>query len=96
MRRRARKPSNRDGRPSKFTPAAVAALIGALYAGESFEAAARAAGIGPSTLYRWMALARGGDPRFGPLAGVVNRGRRAGQRRINLSEWRAIAKLIRF
>jgi hypothetical protein len=74
-----RKPTNRGGRPSKFTTPAVVAITGALIAGESFEAAAHAAGIGQSTLYRWLAKARAGDPRFGPLADVVRQARHAGQ-----------------
>jgi hypothetical protein len=98
MQRRKRQLPNRGGRPSKFTPGAVAALLGALYGGQSFEVAAKAAGIGPSTLYRWMAKARRGDPQFGPLAGVVDRGRRVrrGRFRVTLADWRAIAKLVRF
>jgi hypothetical protein len=57
----------------------LVALTGALIAGEPFEAAAKAAGIGQSTLYRWLAKARAGDPRFGPLADVISQARHAGQ-----------------
>ena len=59
---RRRKPPNRGGRPSKFTTPVVVAITGALIAGEPFEAAARAAGIGQSTLYRWLAKARADVP----------------------------------
>ena len=72
-----RKPPNRGGRPCKFTTPALVAITGALIAGEPFEAAAKAAGIGQSTLYRWLAKARAGDPRFGPLADVIDQARHA-------------------
>ena len=74
-----RKPPNRGGRPCKFTTPALVALTAALIAGDPFEAAAKAAGIGQSTLYRWLARARAGDPRFGPLADVIREARRAGE-----------------
>jgi hypothetical protein len=74
-----RKPSNRGGRPTKFTTPAVVALASALIEGESFEAAANAAAIGQSTLYRWLAKARAGDPRFGPLEDVISQARLAGE-----------------
>jgi transposase-like protein len=45
--------------------------------GETFECAARAAGVGPSTLYRWMAEAKAGDPRFGPMNDVVRQAKHA-------------------
>ncbi len=46
-------------------------LITALCRGGSLEAAARVAGIGPSSLYRWLERGRRGDPRFAPLAAAV-------------------------
>jgi len=42
-----------------------------LLIGGTFDAAARAAGVAPSTLYRWMAKARTGDSRFGPINEIV-------------------------
>ena len=72
-----REPPNRGGRPSKFTTHTVVAITSALMCGKSFEAAARAAGIGQSTLYRWLAKARAGDPRFGPLNDVISQARSA-------------------
>ena len=72
-----RKPPNRGGRPCKFTTPALVALTGALIAGEPFEAAAKAAGIGQSTLYRWLAKAKARDPRFGPLNALVRRAQHA-------------------
>ena len=63
---------------------AVVALTTAMLDGEPLEVAARAAGIGSGTLYRWMALARAGDPRFGPLAALVWQARLAGSDRVSL------------
>jgi hypothetical protein len=74
-----RKPKNRGGRPSKFTTPAIVAIAAALGDGEPLDGAAKAAGIGISTLYRWLSRARSGDPRYGPLAGLVGQARRAGR-----------------
>ena len=74
---RRRKPPIKGGRPSKFTTAAVVKITSELLDGETFEAAARAAGVGPSTLYRWMAKAKVGDPRFGPINDVVKQAEHA-------------------
>ncbi len=46
---------NPGGRPSKFTTAAALAVVAELCRGGSLEAAAKSAGIGPSSLYRWIA-----------------------------------------
>jgi hypothetical protein len=70
---RRRKPPNRGGRPLKLTTPTVVRLTAALLDRESFEAA----GIGQSTLYRWLAKAKAGDPRFGPLNDVVRRAQHA-------------------
>ena len=40
--------------------------------GGSLEEAALAAGIGTTTLYRWLALSRAGDARFARLAETVD------------------------
>ena len=74
---RRRKSLNRGGRPSKFTTAAVVKITSELLDGETFEAAARAAGVGPSTLYRRMAKAKAGDSRFGPMNDVVEQAKHA-------------------
>jgi hypothetical protein len=66
-----RKAHNRGGRPSKFTAAAVVKIMSELLDGETLETAARASGVGPSTLYRWIANAKAGDPRFGSINAVV-------------------------
>ncbi len=76
---RRRKALNRGGRPSKFTTAAVVRITSRLLDGETLDAAARAAGVGPSTLYRWMAQAKAGDPRFGPINAVVRQTKHAKQ-----------------
>lgn len=72
-----RKTINRGGRPSKFTTAAVVKITSELLDGQSFEDAARAAGIGPVTLYRWLAKAKAGDPRFGPMNEVIKQAKQA-------------------
>src|SRR5262249_12925875 len=76
-----RRPPNRGGRLSKFTTPTFVALTGAFLEGKSLGDAARAAGIRPSTLYRWLAPARAGDPRFGPLVAVIVQARREGRMR---------------
>jgi transposase-like protein len=67
MGRSRRGPVDRGGRPSKFTTATALAVVAGVARGLSRDEAARAAGVGPSTLYRWMARARSGDSRFAPL-----------------------------
>ena len=70
---------NPGGRPSKFTTPAALAVVTALCQGESLEAAAKSAGIGVSTLYRWLERGRRGDPRFSPLAEAVAQSSAAGK-----------------
>jgi hypothetical protein len=67
-----RKPKNRGGRPCRYTPLVVTTLMAALARGESLEKAADAAGIGATTLYRWLALSRAGDARSARLAEAVD------------------------
>jgi hypothetical protein len=67
-----RKPKNRGGRPCRYTPFVVTSLMAALARGETLEKAADAAGIGTTTLYRWLALSRAGDARFAKLADAVD------------------------
>jgi transposase len=45
--------------------------------GKSLEEAAWTAGVGQSTVYRWVALGREGDPRFDGLAEAVREARSA-------------------
>src|SRR5208283_4977871 len=49
---------NPGGRPSKFTTPAALAVVAELCRGGSLEAAARSAGVGLSTVYRWLAPGR--------------------------------------
>jgi len=85
---------NPGGRPSKFTTPAALAVVTALCQGESLEAAARVAGIGISTLYRWLELGRRGDPRFSPLAAAVPAATSAGRTRLSFGEFRAILNVM--
>ena len=67
-----RKPKNRGGRPSKWTPEVIAPLAVALISHRaSMPSAAKQAKVGKSTLYRWLRLAEEGDPRFAPLLPLV-------------------------
>jgi len=70
---------NPGGRPSKFTSTVVLAVVTALCQGESLEAAAKSAGIGVSTLYRWLERGRRGDPRFSPMVRAVAQSSAAGK-----------------
>ena len=65
-----RKRRNRGGRPSRLTIEIALKLGQALGAGQSLEVAAQSAGVGKSSVYRWAARGRGGDPRFATLATV--------------------------
>lgn len=55
----ATRPSRKAGRRSKLTPETHEAIVKAVRAGASYEAAAGAAGIDESTLYRWLREAEG-------------------------------------
>ncbi len=67
------------GRPSKFTTPTALAVVAELCRGESLEAAAKSAGVGLSTLYRWLERGRRGDPRFSPMVGAVAQSSAAGK-----------------
>jgi transposase len=62
---------NPGGRPSKFTTLAALAVVAELCRGGSLEAAAKSAGIGVSTLYRWLERGRRGDLACSPFLGPV-------------------------
>jgi hypothetical protein len=62
---------NSGGRPTKFTLPAALAIVTTLCEGGRLEDAARAAGVGPSTLKSWLSLGRRGDPRFALLAEAI-------------------------
>ena len=61
-------PIDRGGRPSKFTAANALAIVAEVTAGVPRDEAARAAGVGPSTVYRWLAKGRAGDPAYQAFA----------------------------
>jgi hypothetical protein len=66
---RRRKPRKPTGRPCKVGDHAVPIpLVAALARGGTLDHAARAAGIGHSTLYRWIAQGHAGDAWFAALA----------------------------
>jgi hypothetical protein len=64
---------SRGGRPTQFTPTVALELGLAMGRGQKFEAAAKTAGIGASTAYRWLAAARAGDPRYVALVTVLKK-----------------------
>jgi hypothetical protein len=72
-RRQARR---RGGRPSRLTVAVALDLVRHVGRGEPLEDAARRAGIGASTLWRWLAAGRAGDSRFSALVEAIDRARR--------------------
>lgn len=65
------KPRNPGGRPSKFTPQAALWIVAEIASGTPRDEAARSAGVGASTLYRWLQRGRSGDARFVPLVRAV-------------------------
>jgi hypothetical protein len=65
------KERNRGGRPSKFTTTTALRLVSAIAQSDTIEQAAESADVGASTVYRWVALGRKGDPRFESLAEAV-------------------------
>ena len=64
-------PRNRGGRPSKFTTTTALRLVAAIAQSDTIEQAAESADVGASTVYRWVALGRKGDPRFEALAEAI-------------------------
>ncbi len=67
------KPKNKGGRPAKWTTDTAFALGLALQGRFTTPAeAARKAGIGKSTLSRWLRLGQEGDKRFAPLVARMN------------------------
>ena len=67
--------SNLGGRPSKLTTSVALRLVTQLGRGDSYEEAAKKAGVGVATVYRWIALGRLGDRRFAELAEAVEMAR---------------------
>lgn len=61
-----------------MTTSTALVLVSALCRGENLEAAARSAGVGPSTVYRWLSLANKGDSRYAALVDAVRQSKAAG------------------
>jgi hypothetical protein len=72
-----KRPRNPGGRPTKYTAARVLRLVSAIAEGKSRAAAAEAAGIGETTLERWLTKGRSGHLDFAPLVKVVGQVERA-------------------
>jgi hypothetical protein len=72
-----KRPRNPGGRPTKYTAARVLRLVSAIGAGKSRAEAAEAAGIGDTTLERWLTKGRSGHPDFAPLVQAVRQLERA-------------------
>ena len=87
---RRRKPRNRGGRPSKFTTETAVKLAVSLARGARVERAARDAGVGVATAYRWLALSRAGDPRYAALADAACRPRRRRRSVFGGSLWESV------
>ena len=68
-----RKPKNKGGRPCLCT-IEIATFVAAMLAhNKSIRETAKTAGIGVSTLNRWLHDGRQGDPQFAVLAELANR-----------------------
>jgi hypothetical protein len=72
------KRQNRGGRPSKLTIETALKLGLALGRRNSVEYAANQAGVGRSSVYRWIAQGRSGDPRFATLVAMITKKRSDG------------------
>jgi transposase len=65
------KPRNKGGRPSKYTPQVALAIVADIAHGMPRDKAAKSAGVGASTFYRWLQWGLAGDARFAPLSRAV-------------------------
>jgi hypothetical protein len=72
MRRR----RSKGGRPCKLTVPVALALVDAIRDGDSLEQAASRAGIGATTLGRWLRAGRQDDPRYRPLVEGLRQAKR--------------------
>jgi hypothetical protein len=86
-----RKQRNRGGRPTRLTVRAALRLGFELGRGQNLETAAREAGVGVSTAYRWLVAGRAGNPPFAELAVMVAVAKeRRGAWRLNMPSVRSI------
>ncbi len=98
MARTKKKPS---GRPSEFTAEVEKAILDALAAGASVRSACEAAGVGPTTFYRWLSegAADGAPEHFRVLRERTTRARAQARvayaavirRAANEGDWKAAA-----
>jgi hypothetical protein len=65
---------NKGGRPCKWSLEIAMRFAHALGQARSLDDAARAAGVVPSTAWRWVQAGRNGDPRFRELVRMVEAG----------------------
>jgi hypothetical protein len=91
MPRRNPRNRNKGGRPCCYTAPTLAVIVAALARGGDFGEAATAAGVGRSSLYRWIKLSRGGDARFHGLADAIEGVRRGS---VNHLLGRSLGKLL--
>ncbi len=92
----------RPGRPSKLTPQVVAMVLAAIRCGASNRIACEGAGVGKSTLYQWLELARerpGSE--YAEFADQLTRARQEGRisrlaiiQKAAKMDWRAAAWLL--
>lgn len=84
------KPPNSGGRPARFSIGTAVPFAVSLARGGSVEDAAKVAGVGAATAFRWLALARAGDPRFAVLADLARKPRRRKRTTSRQTDWPAI------
>jgi hypothetical protein len=73
-----RRSANLGGRPCKLTVRVALAIVSAICRGANLDEAARAGGVSPSTLYRWLQAGKRGDPRYSPLVEAIRTSRSNG------------------
>ncbi len=86
-----RKHRNPGGRPSKFDVGTALAIVAGVRQGKPRDEAAKRAGVGASTLYRWVQSGKAGDPAFVPLVDAL---RQADRARLDSSLARDYARLV--
>ena len=74
-------------RPTKFNRERRRAIVRAIVAGDSREAAARAAGVAPRTLEGWLARGRAGEPGFAAWARVFDAAEQVARERYVAERW---------
>ena len=91
-----RRVRRRGGRPSRWTVAVAPELVWQVERDEPLEEAARRAGLGATTLWRWLAAGRAGDARYAALVAALERARRgSGLARLVRRNDRELVRLVR-